>query len=233
MEGGFLRFFAVLTAGIPVNSSYVVSYSLAASQVALSLPVNACPSNSAVTLQAPAAVPPASGPLHLVPGTAVQALSCPDTTIPVGLSYSNIDLTGFDAQRLKIAVYNDKSGAWVPLDSQMDASGVLKASVNHLTTFAVVQSDPATSFSSVVVYPNPFRAARGDIGVTFINLPADTTLRIYTLRGEEVKALSANASGEAFWDATNRSGAPVATGVYFALLRGAGKTETLKVGVRR
>jgi hypothetical protein len=234
LESGFLRFFAVLTAGIPGNSTYVVNYTLAASQVALSLPANACPSNAAVTLQSPTAVPSDGGSIHLVPGTAVQVLSCPDSTIPVELSYSNMNLAGFDASRLKIAVYNDASGAWVPLDSQLDGTGqTLRASVNHLSTFAVVQSDPATSLSSVVVYPNPYRAARGDIGVTFINLPAEASVGIYTLRGEEVKALTANDSGEAFWDVTNRSGAPVASGVYFALLRGGGKTQTIKIGVRR
>ena len=234
VEGGFLRFFATQNSGTVGNPAYSISYVLSGAEATLALPSGACPSNTAVTLQAPATVPPGSGSIQVVPGTAVEVLACANPTAPVTLSFSGADLAGLNQQELQVAVYNAALGVWIPLNSQFNpSSGVLTASVNHLTIFAVVESAPSASGGALIVYPNPFRAARGDTGVTFVNLAAGASLRVYTLRGEEVKELTANASGQAFWDATNRSGAGVATGVYFVLIQGSGKTQTIKVGVQR
>jgi hypothetical protein len=234
IEDGFLRFFATQNAGTTGNPAYSISYVLAGGEVTLSLPAGACPSNTSVTLQAPASVPANSGAIQVVPGTVVQVLACPSPTAAVTLAFTGLNMTGLDQQQLAVGVYNTTTGVWIPLNSQLNSvSGVLTASVNHLTTFAAVESSPSSSSGSVLVYPNPFLASRGDTGVNFINLPAGTGLRVYTLRGEEVKDLTANAAGQAFWDTTNRSGVGVATGVYFVVLQGGGKNETIKVGVHR
>lgn len=89
------------------------------------------------------------------------------------------------------------------------------------------------TLNRVQVYPNPYRPARGHEGMNFTALPGDSRIRIYTLSGEKVRTLSANAIGTAFWNGRNESGEPVASGVYFALLEHGGNKRTIKVAVQR
>lgn len=68
------------------------------------------------------------------------------------------------------------------------------------------------------VYPNPWRADRNSgASVTFDRLPADSSIRIFTISGQEVKNLDAT-NGTASWDRTNESGERVASGVYLYLV---------------
>ena len=92
---------------------------------------------------------------------------------------------------------------------------------------------PAADLSSAKVYPNPFRPALGHTAVTFAQLPAGAEIRIYTISGELVRELAADAGGIARWDATNKDGRGVASGGYFALVRGAGDKSVLKVVIQR
>jgi hypothetical protein len=66
------------------------------------------------------------------------------------------------------------------------------------------------------VYPNPWRSDRhANFPVTFDGLPANATIRLYTLSGQEVKALGSNGGGQVQWDRTNKDGTAVASGIYF------------------
>lgn len=232
IESGFLRFFATETS--TATTSHRVTYSLAASQVSVDIPTGACPVDTGVSMRPPAVVPSASEQIDVLKGTAVEVLACPQPSRPVVLTYENFNMTGVDAKTLTVAVYNETSGQWVPLDASIDVgNGTVVATVNHLTIFALVQSAPSTSIGAAMVYPNPYRPSRGDVGMTFINLPAECRLRVYTLRGELVRDLAANAAGRAFWDGKNKFGAAVASGVYFVFLQGAGESKTIKVAVQR
>jgi hypothetical protein len=81
-------------------------------------------------------------------------------------------------------------------------------------------------------YPVPFRPGYGASGITFDRTPAETAVRIYTIDGQPVKTLTTNAEGSVLWDITNDDGAPVASGVYLAILEKDGVRKRLKVLVQ-
>lgn len=86
---------------------------------------------------------------------------------------------------------------------------------------------------SVRAFPNPFRPAQGHTAMTFAELPANARLRIYTLTGELVRDLTADAAGVASWDGRNQAGRDAASGVYFVLAQAEGEKNTFKVVVQR
>lgn len=74
--------------------------------------------------------------------------------------------------------------------------------------------------SNLQVYPNPFRPASAVGGVVkFGNVPLTAVVRIYTVRGYLVRELRAPFE----WDGLNDQGLPVATGVYFYVVKEGGK----------
>jgi len=77
---------------------------------------------------------------------------------------------------------------------------------------ATMQPAPIT----VRVFPDPFRASRGDKSVNFDMMPANTTVKLFTVSGRWVKTLQAPA-GAASWDLTNDAGDKVASGLYLYL----------------
>ena len=76
------------------------------------------------------------------------------------------------------------------------------------------------SFSVITNYPNPFN------GSTIIevsgDLPENRALNIYDIAGRLVSDLSLGNQGRAVWDGTDRNGAEVAAGIYFAKLSNSG-----------
>ena len=81
-------------------------------------------------------------------------------------------------------------------------------------TVALVSID----LSAVKVYPNPWRMDK-HVGkpITFNNLSANSTVKIFTVSGHEVKSLSSS-SALMTWDLTNNSGDHVASGIYMYLI---------------
>jgi hypothetical protein len=90
-----------------------------------------------------------------------------------------------------------------------------------------------SSLGEIQIYPNPLRPSLGHTAIHFAQLPPGTRLRIYTLAGEKVNDLTANAIGHATWDGTNQAGQKVASGIYFVYLQSAGDNKTLKVAIQR
>lgn len=81
-------------------------------------------------------------------------------------------------------------------------------------------------------YPVPFRPATGHTVITFTGLTRQASVRVYTISGELVRALEKNDAGETLsWDARNASGSPVASGVYFYVVKGGGQTASGKLMV--
>jgi len=85
--------------------------------------------------------------------------------------------------------------------------------------FNVPSPGPAEPFSPaplgpVEVYPNPFDPGRAAGGtVKFRNLPTNSTIELYTLAYERVRALR-EANHRAEWNGSNEAGQQVAAGVY-------------------
>lgn len=99
--------------------------------------------------------------------------------------------------------------------------------------FACTADAPSSTVATAKAYPNPFRPAQGQSQITITALPANARVRVYNMKGSLVKDLSSDGSGFAYWDGTNQSGSPAASGVYFVFAQGAGGKRTLKVAIER
>ena len=82
-------------------------------------------------------------------------------------------------------------------------------------------------FSAVVsaephAYPVPFTAKNPlHTQITFVDLPADGAIKIFTVDGRKVKELDIpTGAGLVDWDLTNIKGEKVATGVYLFDING-------------
>jgi hypothetical protein len=86
---------------------------------------------------------------------------------------------------------------------------------------------PASNLESVVVVPNPYKgSAEWDPGPSdrrmhFMNVPAGSTVRIYTAAGELLRTLAQDPNsspggqtGELAWDLKNDRGRNVVSGIY-------------------
>ena len=77
----------------------------------------------------------------------------------------------------------------------------------------------ATNLGSVKAYPNPWRSDKhANTSIKFDNLPAASTVKVFTVSAEEVRSLSADSNGSVLWDRTNESGERVASGIYIYLV---------------
>lgn len=108
--------------------------------------------------------------------------------------------------------------------------------------FVPLTSPALTLFARAHGYPNPFRAGREAVLLSYL-LAQDASVRvtIYTLLGDVVRELSLTAGtmggtrglNEVAWDGRNGRGDLVRPGVYVARIEGAGTNENIKVGVLR
>ena len=87
--------------------------------------------------------------------------------------------------------------------------------VASLHAEAVVSS----TLNGAKAFPNPWRADKhANMLIRFENIPAASTIKLFTVSGREVKALSTDSNGMASWDRTNDSGDRVASGIYIYLI---------------
>ena len=99
-------------------------------------------------------------------------------------------------------------------------------------------STPGTSLDSVQAFPIPWKPGSGDprfdaTSLSFTNLPEGAEIRLFTVLGEEVKTLHADAAGLAQWDGSNSRGHRVGSGTYLVVVSGAGSRRVLRVAVVR
>lgn len=74
-----------------------------------------------------------------------------------------------------------------------------------------------SNLSAIRVYPNPFRASRGDQSITFDQMAAGSTVKIFTVSARLVTTLEAP-RGSVSWMLANDSGERVASGIYLYLI---------------
>ena len=92
----------------------------------------------------------------------------------------------------------------------------------------------AADLARVKVYPNPWRSDKHAAKeVMFANLPANSSVKIFTASGHLTKDLG-TASGTKNWDLTNDAGDKVSSGIYVYLIKdGEGNKVKGKVAVIR
>lgn len=155
----------------------------------------------------------------------------PNKSVYLTFSYAAAEIGALPTDRLVLARHEPTAGKCVPLPTTVDTTAkTITASLNHFSNFQVVAVSPAAAVGLARIFPNPWYAGR--VGqVTFHQLPAFARVRIFTLKGELVTELSANASGLVAWDGVNRGGRRVASGVYLAVFEDRGAKKILKLAV--
>ena len=88
-----------------------------------------------------------------------------------------------------------------------------------------IQVDPQNNLGAVYAVPNPYRTGGSrlttenyhnfpDDKIRFVNVPTDCRIKIYTVAGDLVWEYKHSGGGNIEWDATNRGGESVSSGVY-------------------
>jgi hypothetical protein len=107
---------------------------------------------------------------------------------------------------------------------------------------SILISKAALTLKDVVVYPNPFKPAEEHTKIWFGHhtdtekkLTKEATIKIYTLNGEYVAVIEeTDGDGQAEWDATNKEGTPVASGIYIYIITNPkGERCVGKIGIIR
>ncbi len=169
------------------------------------------------------------------------------TSVADSNSLTNKRFTGVDALE-EIKKYTKDLGCLIPTFNKMnyntgyDIIEVTKNTSWDKGEYILIKgknSDYFYGLSNVVIYPNP---ARNGV-VNFINLPTETTklfIEIYTITGQLVKSfnledvsLIATGNRKLSWDCKNYSGAPIAPGVYIALIKSDSDKKKIKFAIIR
>jgi hypothetical protein len=92
----------------------------------------------------------------------------------------------------------------------------------------------SSGFGTIRAYPNPWKADQDPRPlITIDGLPpsAVTSVRIFTISGEQVRTLSGTQSVQ--WDLRNNAGENVASGIYIYLLNANGEQHSGKIAIIR
>ncbi len=148
----------------------------------------------------------------------IDPASVAGRTLSLGLPASAKANVTTTAPRLSLANLSLSPGAYLVRAQTVNGSQTSSwaSATIHLAGENVV---------SVRVYPNPVRAGRGDQAITFDQMPANSTVKIFTVSGRWVKTLSAP-TGSVSWDLRNDSGERVASGLYLYLAADAQGNKT-------
>ncbi len=155
-----------------------------------------------------------------------------------------VDGTGVRASTLRLYTLDENTAQWIAVPgSYVDtANHLVVGSIGHLSIFDAFGTSAQNDLSSMRVYPVPFKPNSGDpnqgapfspgnpsSGIVFDNMPAQVTIKIYTLTGKQVIELdSTSASGSLQWDARNADGRDVASGGYLAVITSPGVAKMVK-----
>lgn len=116
--------------------------------------------------------------------------------VTISIPFRSQDVVGMSPARLIIARYDTEHRSWVRLKSTPENYRVA-AVTDHLSQFQLLESLPAATLDGVKIFPNPLRPAMGHNAMTFVDLPADSDIRIHTFKGALVRKLKADNAGMA------------------------------------
>lgn len=111
-------------------------------------------------------------------------------------------------------------------------SGLISFTYDDVIPISVEKTEPAPSEISLdAVYPNPFNPYTT---ITYsLKEPGSITLTIYNTSGQRVRELvdgySEGGKHVVMWDSRNNGGAPVSSGVYFAVLANGQRTSVRRM----
>lgn len=135
-------------------------------------------------------------------------------------------------------------------ERQSTTNDTLSLRVSHLSIWGVFLGGAplAGNLDNVQIFPNPFKpydglASTGEpydnnpngmTGIRFVNLAANTEIKIYTINGELVDEVTMVANqGLAIWDARNKGNDEVASGIYLVVFKANGQVVVRKLAIIR
>ena len=161
----------------------------------------------------------------------------PNGTITITMHYNPADISalGLIESKLAICRYDTEHDIWIPIPFTLDTvNHVIYATIDHFSTFVLVQLAAATNLDSVKVYPNPFNSNTQSHGMTITNLTASANIKIYNVAGELIRTLNYNTSaGSITWDGKNDYGKIVTSGVYIIYINAPEGTKKIKVAIEK
>lgn len=178
------------------------------------------------------------------------------STVTIAIPYPDNDGNGLvdgtfppiPAQNLKVYTLNTAVTSWEALPSSLDAANRrVLGQTSHFSIFALFgPTGIKPNTDQVRLYPRPWRPGSnsnfdsvtfaGSTGLAIDNLPTSGSVLIFTLSGELVRDLSFGAvnAGTLIWNGTNHAGRRVASGVYFAIVKGDDSSSTvIKFAIER
>jgi len=79
-----------------------------------------------------------------------------------------------------------------------------------------------STYSSQMLFPDPFVSGAGSSVVTFNNIASPCTIEIYTVGGEMLNSINeTDGDGQATWEAKNISGENLTGGLYLYIIKSA------------
>ncbi|MFH1859534.1 MAG: T9SS type A sorting domain-containing protein [bacterium] len=142
-----------------------------------------------------------------------------------------IDETNIRVETLRVFKLNEASNRWDMITDSypVNARCEVWANINEFGVYAVMSYEQTCSLSDVRVYPNPFYPDM-DKKCTFSPSPSGRfTISIHNSAGEQVRIL--RQCNE--WNGNNDHEDPVASGVYFYIIKNAEGKTTGKIGLIR
>jgi hypothetical protein len=142
-----------------------------------------------------------------------------------------VDKTSIRAESLRIFKLNETSNRWNMLTDSYPVATKCEvwANIYEFGIYAIIPYEQANSLVDITVYPNPFYPNMNQ-KCTFSPFPTGRfTISIYNSTGEQVRILRQCD----VWDGNNDQGDPVASGIYFYLIKNADGKRTGKIGLVR
>jgi len=151
----------------------------------------------------------------------IDKLIQPQKNITITIEYDNTDVIGVNESNLILCRYDNSDNKWITLQStRYPQENKIIATITHLSQFQLMEKISATNLHGVIAYPNPFKPTEGHTNIYLKYLTDESTINIYTLSGELITTIEeTNGDGQIIWNAKNKDGYDVASGVYIYLIK--------------
>ncbi len=142
-----------------------------------------------------------------------------------------VDETAIRVETLRIFKLNEAVNRWNMLADSYPVAvkGEVWANIYEFGIYAIIPYEQANSLADVKASPNPFYPNMEQVCIFSPEPSGHYTISIYNSAGEQVRMLRK----ENTWDGNNDKGNPVASGIYFYLIKNASGKQTGKIGLIR